>query len=101
LQAEAGMVAVLHTWGQNLSFHPHVHCVIPGGGINYKGQWKKVNTSVNGKVFLFKVKNVSAVFRGKFLAGMQKYLPQDNPFIRDVYKTPWVVYSEEPFAGPE
>jgi len=101
LQAETGMLAVLHTWGQNLSFHPHVHCVIPGGGINYKGQWKEVNISVNGKVFLFKVENVSAVFRGKFLAGMEKYLPKDKQFIRDLYKTPWVVYAEEPFAGPE
>jgi hypothetical protein len=101
LQAETGMLAVLHTWGQNLSLHPHVHCVIPGGGINYKGQWKEVNTSVNGKVFLFKVENVSAVFRGKFLAGMQKHLSKDKQFICDLYKTPWVVFAEEPFAGPE
>ena len=101
LQAETGMVAVLHTWGQNLSFHPHIHCVIPGGGINYKGQWKGVNISVNGKVFLFKTENISSVFRGKFLAGMQKHLPQDKGFIRQLYKIPWVVYSKEPFAGPE
>lgn len=101
LQAETGMLAVLHTWGQNLSLHPHVHCVIPGGGINYNGQWKGMNTSVNGKVFLFKVENVSAVFRGKFLAGMQKHLPQGKRFIHDLYKTPWVVYAEEPFAGPD
>jgi hypothetical protein len=100
LQAETGMVAVLHTWGQNLSLHPHVHCVVPGGGINYKKQWKQVNTSVNGKVFLFNVENVSNVFRGKFMAGMQKYLPQDKGFIRDMYNTPWVVYTEDPFAGP-
>ena len=101
LQAETGMVAVLHTWGQNLSLHPHVHCVIPGGGINYKGQWKGVNTSAKGKVFLFKAENVSSVFRGKFLAGMQKHLPQDKVFIRELYKTPWVVYAKEPFAGPD
>ena len=101
LQAETGMVAVLHTWGQNLSLHPHVHCVVPGGGINYKGEWKPVNTSVNGKVFLFNVENVSNVFRGKFMAGMQKHLPQDKRFIHDLYKTSWVVYTEEPFAGPE
>jgi hypothetical protein len=100
LQAETGMVAVLHTWGQNLSLHPHVHCVVPGGGINYKGQWKGVNTSVNGKVFLFNVENVSSVFRGKFMAGLQKHLPQDKGFIRDLYKTPWIVYAKNPFAGP-
>lgn len=101
LQAETGMVAVLHTWGQNLSFHPHVHCIIPGGGINYQGHWKGVNISANGRVFLFKTENISSVFRGKFLAGIQKHLPQDKGFIRELYKTPWVVYSKEPFAGPE
>jgi hypothetical protein len=101
LQAETGMVAVLHTWGQNLSFHPHIHCIIPGGGINYKGQWKEVKTSKNGKVFLFRAENISAVFRGKFIQTMQKQLPQDKKFIRQLHKTPWVVYFKEPFAGPQ
>jgi len=101
LHAETGMVAVLHTWGQNLSIHPHVHCVVPGGGINFKGQWKQVNTSVNGKVFLFRVENLSTVFRGKFMSALQKKLPQDKSFIRELYKTNWVVYAKEPFAGPE
>jgi len=100
LHAETGMVAVLHTWGQNLSLHPHVHCVIPGGGIDYKGQWKQVNTSVNGKVFLFNVKNLSVVFRGKFIRGLQKLMPVEKPFIRQLYKDNWVVYAKEPFAGP-
>lgn len=101
LHAETGMVAVLHTWGQNLSLHPHVHCVVPGGGINYKGQWKQVKTSVNGKVFLFPVENLSAVFRGKFMAGLAKQFPQDKAFTRELYQTNWVVYAKEPFAGPE
>lgn len=100
LQAETGMVGVLHTWGQNLSLHPHIHCIVPGGGIDYKGRWKQVNTSVNGKVFLFDVKNLSVVFRGKFIAGLQKHLPQEKPFIRQLYKDNWVVYAKEPFAGP-
>ncbi len=101
LLAETGMVAVLHTWGQTLSLHPHVHCVVPGGGINYKGQWKQVNTSVNGKVFLFPVKNLSGVFRGKFMAGLSKKFPQEKAFTRELHKTNWVVYAKEPFAGPE
>jgi hypothetical protein len=95
------MVAVLHTWGQSLSFHPHIHCVVPGGGINYKGQWKEVKTSKNGKVFLFRTENISAVFRGKFIEAVQKHFPQDKGFIRQLYKTPWVVYFKEPFAGPQ
>jgi hypothetical protein len=101
LHAETGMVAILHTWGQNLSLHPHVHCVVPGGGINFKGQWKQVKTSVNGKVFLFRVENLSVVFREKFISALQKKLPQDKRFIRELRKTDWVVYAKEPFAGPE
>jgi len=101
LHAETGMVAVLHTWGQNLSLHPHLHCIVPGGGINYRGEWKQVNTSVNGKVFLFRVENLSSVFRAKFITGLQKRLPQDQQFIRELKRTNWVVYAKEPFAGPE
>lgn len=100
LHAETGMVAILHTWGQNLSLHPHIHCIVPGGGVNFKGQWKQVNTSVNGKAFLFSVENLSMVFRAKFNAGLQKQLPQEKQFIRELYKTDWVVYAKEPFAGP-
>jgi hypothetical protein len=101
LHAETGMVAILHTWGQNLSLHPHIHCVVPGGGINFKGQWKQVSTSENGKVFLFRVENLSRVFRGKFIGALKKKMPQEKKFISDLYKTDWVVYSKEPFAGPD
>ncbi len=52
LHAETGMVAILHTWGQNLSLHPHIHCVVPGGGINFRGQWKQVSTSEMQSVFV-------------------------------------------------
>jgi hypothetical protein len=100
LHAETGMVSVLHTWGQNLSVHPHVHCIVPGGGIDYKGNWKQVNISVNGKVFLFPVKNLSVVFRGKFLAALQKQILLEKGFVKELYKTNWVVYAKEPFAGP-
>jgi hypothetical protein len=98
LLAETGMIALLHTWGQNLSLHPHVHCVVPGGGINFKGQWKQVSTSENGKVFLFRVENLSSVFRAKFIERLNNKLPQDKRFVRDLHKTDWVVYSKEPFA---
>jgi hypothetical protein len=101
LRAETGMIALLHTWGQNLSLHPHVHCVVPGGGINFKGQWKQVSTSENGKVFLFRVENLSSVFRAKFIDRLNNKLPQDKHFVRNLHKTDWVVYSKEPFAGTE
>jgi hypothetical protein len=101
LQAETGMVAVLHTWGQNLSLHPHVHCIITGGGIDYKCQWKQVKISENGKVFLFPAKNLSVVFRRKFILALIKKLPQERRFIRELYKTRWVVYAKDPFAAPD
>ena len=101
LHAETGMVAVLHTWGQNLSLHPHIHCVVPGGGVNYQGHWKQVDTSATGKLFLFPVKNLSNVFRGKFMAALLKRFPQERTFLRDLYRTEWVVYAKEPFAGPD
>jgi hypothetical protein len=101
LHAETGMVAILHTWGQNLSLHPHLHCIIPGGGVDYKNQWKQVSVSVNGKVFLFDVQSLSRVFRGKFMAGLKQFIPLEKNYIRELYKTDWVVYAKEPFAGPD
>ena len=100
LHAETGMVAILHTWGQDLSLHPHLHCIVPGGGVDYKNRWKQVPVSANGKVFLFDVKNLSRVFRGKFIAGLENIFPLQKAFIGSLYKTNWVVNAKEPFAGP-
>jgi hypothetical protein len=74
---------------------------VPGGGINFKGQWKQVKTSENGKVFLFRVENLSKVFRAKFINALEKVLIQDERFVQDLRKTDWVVYAKEPFAGPD
>jgi hypothetical protein len=101
LHAETGMVAVLHTWGQNLSLHPHLHCIIPGGGLDYRGRWKQVRVSAGGKVFLFDVKCLSRVFRGKFMDCLKKDPAMDKSLARELYKTDWVVYTKEPFGGPE
>ena len=59
-----GMIAVLHTWGQNLSLHPHLHCIIPGGGIDKSGKWQK---QVRSNKYLFSVKALSKVFRAKYV----------------------------------
>ena len=101
MNAETGMVAVLHTWGQNLSLHPHLHCVVPGGGIDHRNRWKPVPISSTGKAFQFRVEHLSRVFRGKFITAVQEQLPQEKTFINALYKTNWVVYAKEPFAGPE
>ncbi len=62
---KAGMISILHTWGQNMSLHPHIHCIIPGGFVDQKGKWKLSKT--DGK-FLFPVKAMSRVYRAKYVA---------------------------------
>lgn len=63
--------------------------------------WKQVPVSANGKVFLFDVTSLSRVFRGKFLERLKKSFTLEKSFIRELYKTDWVVYAKEPFAGPD
>jgi hypothetical protein len=101
LHAETGAIAVLHTWGQNLSLHPHLHCIVPGGGLNIKGNWKPVKISKMGKAYLFPVENLSGVFRAKFITALNKRYPQESSFNKELKKTDWVVYAKEPFGGPQ
>ena len=99
LGARPGMVAVLHTWGQNLSLHPHLHCIVPGGGATKAGKWKLAKS--NGK-YLFPVKAMSKVFRARFVAGLRKAL-QEQPsdaFYQGLFRNDWVVYCKRPFFGP-
>jgi len=63
LGAKLGVTAVLHTWGQNLLYHPQIHCIIPGGGLTDDGKWRNTR-----KDFFIPVKVLSNKFRGKFLA---------------------------------
>lgn len=105
LGATLGFTSVLHTWGQNLLFHPHIHCIVPAGGLNRLGQW--VNSR---KKFFLPVKVLSRKFRGKFLAyfksaklkfhGAQKYLEDVDNFQRlldSCYSKEWIVYCKPPF----
>jgi len=114
LGAVIGFLAVLHTWGQALQHHPHVHCVIPGGGLSADhSRWVSCREG-----FFLPVKVLSRLFRGKFVAylrdaneqgrlvfhGRLKYLAKSDQFarlLRDVSNTEWVVYSKRPFGGPE
>src|SRR5660397_177849 len=61
---ESGAVCVLHTWGQNLSLHPHIHCVVPAAGYSLRGEWKRIGTYDD---YLYPVHQLSATFKGKFL----------------------------------
>lgn len=100
-QSETGMIGVLHSWGQSMSLHPHLHCIIPGGGIHFNGKWNPVKKSRIGKSFLFDVKQLSAVFRGKFIDALKiECLPEEN-LIDELYRHKWVVYTKDSFAGPE
>ena len=74
LGAEIGLTAVLHTWGQTLTEPVHVLCVVTGGGVSLDGtQWRSCRWR-----FLFAVKALSAVFRGKYLAGLERFRPQQR-----------------------
>jgi hypothetical protein len=112
LGARPGMLAVLHTWGQKIDFHPHVHCVVPGGGVLHDGSWKPAK-----KGFFIPVRVMSALFRGKFLAALKQMrqtggleyhgsaaaLADDSAFkslLGSLYKTGWVVYAKAPMGGP-
>jgi hypothetical protein len=100
LGAQTGMISILHTWGQTMTLHPHLHCIVPGGGITKQGKWKRAKS--DGK-YLFNVKAMSKVFRGKFIALLKERLPSEmnKQFINDLYKNEWVVYAKRPFSGPQ
>jgi hypothetical protein len=99
LGARLGMIAVLHTWGQNMQLHPHLHCIVPGGGVSKAGFWKK-GTSKDD--FLFSVEAMSDKYRGRFAAKLRKALPQLPQSLYDnLFKKAWVVFSKPPFGKPE
>lgn len=101
-----GMMSILHSWGQNLSQHNHVHCIVPGGALNDKKQWVGSNES-----YLFPVNVVSKLFRGTYVTKLRELyenkglrLPDTENFdslLNTLMKKEWVVYTKKPFAGPE
>lgn len=113
LHARTGMLAVLHTWGQNLMYHPHLHCLVPAGGLSLDGQ-KWVHSR---RKFFLPVKVISRLFRGKFLAALKQAFKKGelscppslqwtadlkafNAYLRPIYNKEWVVYAKAPFGGP-
>ena len=112
LNGEMGMLSILHTWGQNLSQHNHVHCIVPGGALKLNGEWNEA------KKYLFPVKVLSKLFRGIFVSKL-RYLHQqhtlklpdqltsslsENNFdklLNALMKKDWVVYAKAPFSNTE
>lgn len=101
---ETGAVAVLHTWGQNLSLHPHMHCIVPAAGNSLDGQWK--NIGLSGQ-YLYPVHQLSDSFKGKFLDSLKRALRKQNNLalfyeqVQLAYKTKWVVHCEPSLAGAQ
>jgi hypothetical protein len=110
LGAKMGMVALLHTWGQNLMRHTHIHCLVPAGGINAQGRWRVCKQ--DGKFFVH-VKQMSKVFRGKFTDGLIKLqhggiveleagpLVPGKKYLHPLYKNKWVVYAKKPLPSSQ
>ena len=115
LGAQIGLLAVLHTWGQNLLHHPHLHCVVPAGGLSPDGQrWIKPKHNE----FFLPVRVLSRVFRGKYLALLKRAYAQGqlsfhgrqvgfasptafNQLLNVAVRKEWVVYAKRPFGGPQ
>ena len=96
LGAKTGMIAILHTWGQNLILHPHLHCIVPGGGVTPSHKWriaKKKNK------YLFPVKAMSKVFRARMLAAIRQHVPLKQTTAKALIQKKWVVYCKQPFWG--
>lgn len=105
LGAEVGITSILHTWGQNLTIHPHVHMIVPGGGLTKDGIWTN-----SRKKFFIPVKVMAAKFKGKFLyllrranlefKGSLEYLANEfrfMDFVDSLYRKDWYVYCKRPF----
>lgn len=112
--ARTGFITVLHTWGQNLMDHPHIHCIVPSGGLSRDGaKWIK-----GSETYLFPVAAMKILFRAKLLDYFKQALadktitltgntarynkPQEmKPLVNQLYKKEWCIYCKKPFAGPE
>ncbi len=103
---EIGIISILHTWGQNLEFHPHIHCIVSAGGLS-GSEWKKAQ-----KKFLFPVKALSKVWKGKFMEDLKRHknelvFPEKltevqwKNTLKIAYEKDWVVYAKSPFNSPE
>lgn len=98
LGAKTGMVSILHTWGQNLSLHPHLHCIVPAGGLTPSGKWK---ASLSRGRFLFPVKKMSAVFRARMVQALREKKLLDPKTVKQLFSKKWVIYCKKPFFGPK
>lgn len=106
--AQTGIISILHTWGQQLSYHPHVHSIVSGAGVNSQNQWvlgKKVKYQS-----LYPIQAMRKVYKGRFIFRLKQLyqakkinLPSPNDFeklLKVLYQKQWIVYAKQPFGGP-
>ena len=100
---QGGMSAILHTWGSNLHYHPHIHCIVAGGGVDGDGEWRHLDGC---RDFLFPVQAMSRVYRAKFMAMLTRSLKAVGKSVpqglrKQCFGKDWVVYSRPPAKGVE
>ena len=114
IEAKMGMIAILHTWKQDLEYHPHLHCIIPSGGITVNNRWKSSPTKGD---YLFNTEALALTFKGKFLWHLKKYFNDEdlqfwdlqdqtqkqyfNHLKETLYAKNWVVYSKKSFRNEQ
>jgi hypothetical protein len=101
LGAQMGAIGIVHTWGQNLSLHPHIHYIIPGGGVDIRGKWRTIKSK--GK-YLFPVEVMMIVFRARFVKLWKEWVTKEgmeiaSKTIQSLKSKSWVVYCKPPFGG--
>ena len=107
LGAQSGHIAVLHTWGQNLSFHPHLHCIVPSGGATQQGKWKSLTKAAKVKyaTYLYPVKALSKEYSKIFIrllkasVDIEPVHQPDKQLLQKLSDHKWVVYAKQPFFG--
>lgn len=101
---ESGAIAVLHSWGQNLSLHPHIHCIVPAAGYSLMGEWKNIGNNGN---YLYPIHQLSKAFKGKFMDSLKRFLRKENAItgfntqIQKAYNSKWVVHSQTALTKAE
>lgn len=99
---ETGAICVLHTWGQKISLHPHVHCIVPAAGISLDGKLRRITRDGD---FLYPVKQLSQTFRGEILKKVKRMLKKRGclqscqPMLDKLWKKDWVVYCRPPLGN--
>lgn len=109
LGAQPGVILALHTWGRNLSLHPHIHCLISHGGLSVEGEWREPKRKA-----LFPAKVMQRLFRGKFMDGLKQALdagriqwpdtpeaPERRRRISELFRQDWVVHCCKPYSQGE